>query len=154
MPRTRSTQQSCSMSFSPGKRGDPFNSSPRMQPTALQTQTQQLSIIKPTCIPYSSFHTSFIPSQWTHTPAPLTRDTHIVEGPLKQPRHCISKDTEPITVKISRLEPRTQPIPLWQLSKPLCSEQLRLLRVSHSQHTQPILTTPKSATGRQWDDTT
>lgn len=34
----RSTQQSCSMSFSPGKSGDPFNSSPSMQPTALQIQ--------------------------------------------------------------------------------------------------------------------
>lgn len=38
VPRIRSTQQSCSMSFSPGNRGDPFNSSPIMQPTALWIQ--------------------------------------------------------------------------------------------------------------------
>lgn len=38
VPRMRNTQQSCSMSFSPGNRGDPFNSSPIMQPTALWIQ--------------------------------------------------------------------------------------------------------------------
>lgn len=40
MPKIRSTQQSCSMSFSPGNRGEPFSNSPRMQPTALWIQTQ------------------------------------------------------------------------------------------------------------------
>lgn len=36
VPRTRRTQHSCSMSFSPGNRGELFNSSPKIQPTALQ----------------------------------------------------------------------------------------------------------------------
>ena len=40
VPRARSTQHSCSMSFSPGKRGDRLSSSPKMQPTALRMSTQ------------------------------------------------------------------------------------------------------------------
>lgn len=36
VPRTLRTQQSCSMSFSPGNRGEAFSSSPKMQPTALK----------------------------------------------------------------------------------------------------------------------
>lgn len=36
VPSTLRTQQSCSMSFSPGNRGDEFSSSPKIQPTALK----------------------------------------------------------------------------------------------------------------------
>lgn len=56
MPKMRSTQQSCSMSFSPGKRGDPFNSSPMMQPTALWVQNTEQILCHGTDLPHQLQH--------------------------------------------------------------------------------------------------